>query len=87
MFKLCKTGLIAAGIACSATAAQAGAIQDALSGAKPLFNARLRYETVDQDARPEGAESVTFRVRAGFLTAPVQNTTLGLEFEWLEELV
>lgn len=70
----------------SAQSALAGPLSDAISGATPTANARLRYETVSQSNRAEDANSVTFRLRAGFKTAPVHNTTVGLEFEWVESL-
>ncbi len=31
----------------------------------PIIDARLRYETVDQDGKPENADAVTMRLRAG----------------------
>lgn len=68
------------------SAALAGPLSDAIAGAKPLLNARLRYETVDQDNRPEGAEAVTFRLRAGLETGPISNTVVGIEFEWVESI-
>lgn len=66
--------------------AQADVLKDAISGAKPLINARLRYETVDQANRPLDAKSLTFRIRAGLETAPISNTVVGIEFEWVESI-
>jgi hypothetical protein len=66
--------------------AAAQGIREAISGATPLANARLRYETVSQDNRAQDAHSVTFRLRAGLETAPLYDTKLGIEFEWVESL-
>lgn len=66
--------------------AHADMLRDAIKGSTPLVNARLRYETVDQANRLLDAHSVTFRLRAGLETAPVYNTVVGVEFEWIESL-
>ncbi len=63
-------GGIAAAVALSATAAQAqdfGAPVPIGEGVTldPIFAARVRYETVDQDTIAAGADAVTARVRAG----------------------
>ncbi|MCU0792410.1 MAG: alginate export family protein [Opitutaceae bacterium] len=42
-------------------------LQDALLKGKPSLNARLRYETVDQEGFTD-ADALTFRVRAGYTT-------------------
>jgi hypothetical protein len=48
-----------------ATIAPAGAAQAEDIVLKPIGEARLRYEQVDQDGLPADAEALTFRVRAG----------------------
>lgn len=73
-------------IAALPTGASADMLSDAISGAKPLFNVRLRYETVDQASFIEDAKSLTFRLRAGLETAPVYDTVVGVEFEWVESI-
>ncbi|MEM6681629.1 MAG: alginate export family protein [Pseudomonadota bacterium] len=78
-------GILAAS-AGTATTAQADIFDELLLGAKPLVNARLRYETVSQVDRPEDANSVTMRLRAGAESGAVNNTSIGIQFEWLQEL-
>ncbi|MEM1018974.1 MAG: hypothetical protein ACFBZ9_18040 [Sphingomonadales bacterium] len=70
----------------AAQTAYAGVLEDAISNAKPLLNARLRLELASQDARPRDAESLTLRVRGGFETGPIEKTVVGIEFEWLENI-
>jgi len=84
--KVCLAGALMGLLCTSSSIAQADIIADALKGAKPLVNARLRLDTASQDNRPEDAYSLTFRLRAGLETAPIKNASVGIQFEWLEEL-
>ncbi|HTU68290.1 MAG TPA: alginate export family protein [Steroidobacteraceae bacterium] len=59
----------------------APALADEPPPLKPLFDARLRVENVDQDGVPEDAHATTLRLRAGFETAKKWNTSLLVEGE------
>lgn len=61
-------------------------VVEALKAASPLFNARLRYEHVDQAGVDENAHAGTLRIRAGMETGAVAATTGLVEFEWVEHL-
>ncbi len=56
--KICLSGLLLASVTPTAVHAE-------MITLKPLIDARLRYEHVDQDAVVEKADAVTIRVRAG----------------------
>lgn len=53
---------------------------------KPLFDARLRYEFVDQTGFDRNANAWTLRLRTGFETGTVGDTKLGFDVEWIEDL-
>lgn len=78
--------LVAAPIA-SAEDAPKSDLEAAIEAIKPIFNARLRYETVDQDGFAETADAVTYRFRAGFETGEIANTKFLIEFDHIQDLV
>jgi len=55
-------------------------LKGAITGGKVLLNARLRYESVDQDGFSDDAHAVTARLRLGYETAPYKG------FRFLGEL-
>lgn len=67
-------------------AADFGAIGGALSESKPIFDARLRYEDVDQTLMTEEADAETARVRLGFESGKAWNTSLLAEGEVVAHL-
>jgi hypothetical protein len=79
-----RAGWIAAGMMLAGTAVHAeglGPIGGAISEAKPIFDARLRMEDVDQDPMANEAEAVTLRTRLGFETGKAWETALLMEGE------
>jgi hypothetical protein len=76
MAAICATGL--AGIA------SAGPIAGAIGETRPLADARLRYENVDQEPFAKEANALTLRARLGFETGKAWNTALLAEgdFNW-----
>lgn len=68
-------------------AEDAGTIGAALRDTKPIIDARLRYEAVDQDPIAEDAEAITLRGRLGFQTGKVWGTTLLAEGEFVWPLI
>lgn len=73
--------VIALAAPCMSGAADFGSIQGALAESKPIFDARLRYEDVDQTPLVEEADAETLRLRLGLETGKVWNTALLLEGE------
>ena len=67
----------------SASIAQANPVGDALSKTKPIIDARVRYENVDQDPLVEEADANTLRLRLGFETGKAWNTSLLAEGEFV----
>jgi hypothetical protein len=67
-----------------ARAQDAGPIKSALTSSKPIVNARLRFEGVEQDAFAHDAEALTMRTRLGFETGAAWQTSLLAEgdFTW-----
>jgi len=65
----------------------ASAFETALSETKPLFNARLRYEGVNQSGLPEDASAITYRLRAGLETGSFYHNILLIEFDHIDDLV
>ncbi|MGE4405227.1 alginate export family protein [Pseudomonas sp.] len=57
--------LLAAGLACSATASAEENFSNLFSDAKPIFDLRYRYEHVDQDNALKHANAQTLRTRVG----------------------
>jgi len=56
-------------------------VSGAIAEAKPIFDARLRHEAVDQTPMAEEADAQTFRVRAGVETGKAWSTSLLIEAE------
>ena len=67
-------------------AADFGAIGGAVAESKPIFDARLRYEDVDQAPMAEQADAETLRLRLGFETGKAWNTSLLAEGEVITHL-
>ena len=67
-------------------AADFGVLGGALGESKPIFDARLRYEDVDQTPLIEDADAETLRVRLGFETGKAWNTTFLAEAEAITRL-
>ncbi len=82
--KLVITGALLAGIA---NATNANPISGALGEWKPIIDARLRYESVDQEPLVEDAEAVTARLRLGVETGKAWSTALLVEGEFLTPIV
>ena len=61
--------------------------ETALAETKPIFNARLRYEGVDQDGLAEEASALTYRLRAGLETGKFLDTKFLVEFDHIDDLV
>jgi hypothetical protein len=71
---------------CVSGAADLGAIGGALSESKPIFDARLRYENVDQTPLAEESDAETLRLRLGFETGKAWSTTFLVEGEAIVDL-
>src|SRR5262245_61299015 len=72
--------------ACAAAQVSAGAfdpIVGAIGETKPIVDARVRYEGVDQTPLPEESEADTLRLRLGFETGKAWNTSLLAEGEFV----
>src|SRR3954470_934985 len=67
----------------AATAYAENPITGAIGETKPIFDSRVRYETVDQDPLAQDAEAETVRVRAGFETGKAWETSLLAEGEFV----
>ena len=75
-------------IAPNATAQdEPSAFEIALSETSPIFQARLRYEGVDQTGFANDADALTYRFRAGFETGDFLGTKFLLEFDHIDDLV
>lgn len=62
-------------------------VEAAIEAIKPIFAARLRYESVDQDGIAETADALTYRFRAGFETGEIADTKFLIEFDHVEDIV
>jgi len=65
----------------------AATFENAIKATKPIFNTRLRYETVDQDGIAETADALTYRFRAGLETGSYLGTKFLIEFDHVEDIV
>ena len=63
-----------------------GPIGEALGETKPIVDARLRYENVEQVGVPRDADAVTLRARLGFETGKAWETALLVEGEFVTPL-
>ncbi len=59
----------------------------AFKESKILFNARVRWEHVDQGGFTNNANAVTYRLRAGFETGKFYDTTFLIEFDHIRDIV
>lgn len=73
-------------ISAPCVAADDGGLAEALMQSKPIFDARLRYESVDQTPLAEDAHVETLRMRLGFETGKAWHTTFLAEGEVITEL-
>jgi hypothetical protein len=64
-----------------AMAAEPGPLAGAFSAIKPIFDARLRTEDVDQEGIADDANAITLRAHLGFETGKAWNTSLLVEGE------
>lgn len=62
-------------------------IEEAIAKIKPIFQARLRYETVEQDNALSDADALTYRFRAGLQTGEAYGTSFLIEFDHVEDIV
>ena len=62
-------------------------IEDAIAKIKPIFQARLRYETVEQDNALSDADALTYRFRVGFQTGEAYDTSFLIEFDHVEDII
>lgn len=62
-------------------------VKGALGETRPIADARMRIETVDQAPFPDAAESLTLRLRLGFETGKAWGTSLLVEGEAVVPLV
>ena len=77
------------GFCASAVTAHADGLDPAWAAfgeTKPLFDARVRMENVDQDGVANDAHAITLRARLGFETGKAWNTTLLVEGEGVTPL-
>jgi hypothetical protein len=84
-----KRSLLAA--ACAAAflgkaAPAAESLAEAVIQGDVILDWRVRYEGVDQAEFADSAAALTSRLRAGFRTAPLRNTSLLAEAVWVEAL-
>ncbi len=70
-----------------ATTGVLASLEKAASESKPLFEIRLRYETVDFDPFDDRANALTYRIRAGLETGAAFNTKLLIDFDHIEPIV
>jgi hypothetical protein len=71
----------------SAAAAQANPVVGALGEWKPIIDARVRYESVEQVGLAEEAEAGTARLRLGAETGKAWNTSLLVEGEFVTPFI
>ncbi len=60
---------------------------NAFKESKILFDARIRWETVDQGGFSNAANAVTYRFRAGFETGKFYDTSFLIEFDHIRDLI
>jgi hypothetical protein len=75
--------VVAMGVATLAFAAEPNTPANALTNIKPIVDARIRFESVEQDPLIEEADANTLRLRLGFETAKAWNTSLLAEGEFV----
>ena len=60
--------------------------RDLYLDAKPVLDARYRFEFVDQDGRPKDAKASTLRTRVGLETGRYFGLGVGFDAEWIEAI-
>lgn len=78
--------MLAMAVPCLANAADFEVLSGALLESRPIFDARLRYETVDQEPMVDDSHAETLRIRLGFETGKAWNTSFLAEAEAIREL-
>jgi hypothetical protein len=78
-----STLVLAASTAHAAQGLDLGPIGGALGETKPIVDARMRYENVDQTPLAEESDADTLRLRLGFETGKAWNTSLLAEGEFV----
>jgi len=72
---------VAAGVALCGSAVADEATPALIADARPIFDMRLRFETVDQDGFAENANALTLRTRFGIESGEFWNTKVLIEAE------
>lgn len=67
--------------------AQAGGLDEALTGGNASLDIRLRYENVDQDNALDNADALTVRTRLGYMTGNYKALSAFIEMENTSALV
>jgi hypothetical protein len=80
---LLQVVVVATSLGATANAAGLGPIGGALGETKPIVDARVRYENVDQTPLAEESDADTLRLRLGFETGKAWNTSLLAEGEFV----
>jgi hypothetical protein len=75
--------VVAMGVATLAFAAEPNTPANALTNIKPIVDARIRFESVEQDPLIEEADANTLRLRLGFETGKAWSTSLLAEGEFV----
>lgn len=73
--------MVAVGVSFCSSAMAEKSFYDAMTSGKFTGNARLRYESVEDDFFAEDAEALTLRSRIGYETAPFHDVTALVEYE------
>lgn len=79
-------GVMVATMGSTLSASAADTVKEAFTDGTIIFNARARYEHVDQDGFDDDATANTLRVRAGFETADYKGFKILVEGEHVERL-
>jgi hypothetical protein len=82
--RLCLVAV--ATLLCATAQAQSSGADAFITGAKPILDTRLRFESVDQDGVPQTAEAITLRGRLGFESGKVADTVLLAEGEFVRPI-
>src|SRR5262245_54747952 len=76
--------LLLAFVACVSISPVSGqTLGDAIVSGRPLIDARLRYEHLEQDDKAKDAEALTIRARLGYQTGSFRGFTGLFEFDFL----
>jgi hypothetical protein len=78
-----KIALAACIVSAASSVHAANPLIGAIGETKPIFDSRVRYETVDQDPLAQDADADTLRLRAGFETGKAWETSLLAEGEFV----